>query len=252
MSIQKVVPTYWYRSSNFGDCIAPYLVEKISGHKAVYIENSNMDIEHVALVGSLLDTAPISNTHVWGCGFAYEAGTTYAPKKIYAVRGKLSRYRYLSNDVECPEVYGDPALLLPRYYNPEIQKKYRLGIIPHVADYINVLERYANKQDDVLIISLWQPVEFVISQILSCEKTISSSLHGVVVSHAYGIESCWVEFSDNVLGNGFKFRDYFTTVQSKSAPLDLRCDYNLNNIGAEIPAHEIKANLDLLLSVCPI
>lgn len=252
MSIQKVVPTYWYRSSNFGDCVAPYLVEKISGLKPVYIENSNMDIEHVALVGSLLDTAPLSNTHVWGCGFAYEAGTTHAPKKIHAVRGKLSRDRYLTNEIKCPEVYGDPALLLPKYYKPEIQKKYRLGVIPHVADYINVLERYANKQDDVLIISLWQPVEYVISQILSCEKTISSSLHGLVVSHAYGIQSRWVEFSDKVLGSGFKFRDYFTTVKSNPEPLDLRFNYDLNNIEAEIPTHEITADLSLLLSTCPI
>ena len=168
------------------------------------------------------------------------------------MRGELSRQRYLTNEINCPEIYGDPALLLPRYYNPEIKKKYRLGIIPHVADYINVLERYANKSEDILIISLWQPVEYVISQILSCKKTISSSLHGLVVSHAYGIQSRWVEFSDRVLGNGFKFRDYFTTVETNNEPLDLRTEPDLTNIESQIPVHKIKADLDLLLSVCPI
>lgn len=252
MSIQKVVPVYWYHSSNFGDCLAPYLVEKISAHKSVYVDHTNMDIEHIALVGSLLDVSPISNTVVWGCGFAYESGHTYTPKDIKAVRGKLSRERYLNNGIECPEVYGDPALLLPRYYNPEIQKKYRLGIIPHVVDYVHVLEAYANKDSDILIISLWQPVEFVIGQILSCEKTISSSLHGLIVSHAYGIQSRWVEFSDKVLGSGFKFRDYFTTVESEIIPLDLRNYPELGSLQSEIPAHEIKINLNHLMSACPL
>lgn len=252
MSIDKVVPVYWYHSSNFGDCLAPYIVEKISGYKPIYVAHSNMDIPHIAIIGSLLDVSPISNTVVWGCGFAYESGVTYAPKEIKAIRGKLSRDRYLANEIECPEVYGDPALLLPRYYNPEIQKKYKLGIIPHVTDYLQVLQAYANKRDDVLIISLWEPVELVISQILSCENTISSSLHGLIVSHAYGIRSRWVEFSDKVLGSGFKFRDYFTTVETETMPLDLRGCPELETIQSEIHDHEIKINLDHLLLACPL
>lgn len=207
--LRKALPTYWHRSVNFGDCIAPYLLKKM-GHIPIYVSNEEQ-IEHLALIGSLLDTAPLNNTHVWGCGFAYENSPVYEPKKIYAVRGKLSRQKYLDAGIACPEVYGDPALLLPEFYYPEdIPQKYRLGIIPHVVDYVEVLKYYANKYDDTLIIDLSQPVETVIDQILSCEMTISSSLHGLIVSHAYGIPTIWGQFSDKVLGEGFKFRDYYS------------------------------------------
>lgn len=249
--MQKSIPVYWHRSINFGDNIGPYLVEKITGLKAVYVSPAE-NIEHLALVGSLLDTPPLNNTIVWGCGFAYEEGAVYLPKEICAVRGKLSRERYIKSEIDCPEIYGDPALLLPRFYCPEIQKKYRLGIIPHVADYVEVLNQYANRYSDTKIIDLSQSVEMVISQILSCEKTISSSLHGLIVSHAYGIQSRWVEFSDKVLGGGFKFRDYFTTVETENEPLDLRSYPELGSLQSDIPTHEVKIDLDHLLSVCPL
>lgn len=212
--IKKLIPTYWHRSVNFGDSIAPYLIEKMTGFKACFVSNTEKT-EHIALIGSLLDGGPLNNTHVWGCGFAYASSPVYPPKKIYAVRGKLSRQKYLDAEIDCPEVYGDPALLLPRFYNPVVEKKYRLGVIPHVMDYISVLENYANRYEGYTIIDLSKPVETVIDQILSCEKVISSSLHGLIVSDAYGIPSKWVEFSDKVLGCGFKFNDYYSCVPSK-------------------------------------
>lgn len=251
--MRQAIPTFWHRSANFGDCIAPYLVEKITGKKAVYVSNEQ-DIEHIALIGSLLDCAPLNNTHVWGCGFAHKDSPVYPPKAIYAVRGELSRQKYLDAGIECPEVYGDPALLLPRFYNPVIEKKYRVGIIPHVVDYVSVLENYANKYPDLTIIDLTKPVEEVIGKILECEKTISSSLHGLIVSHAYGIPSLWAEFSNKVLGEGFKFRDYYSiTNYNKAIPFnDLIGFPDISTLSVRANLPKININLDKLLESCPI
>ena len=54
----------------------------------------------------------------------------------------------------------------------------------------------------------------IIQNITSCEQTFSSSLHGLIVSHAYGIPSVWCNFYPNkpIAGDNVKFRDYFSSV----------------------------------------
>lgn len=240
---------YWYHSSNFGDCLAPYLFEKISGAKPIYTDPISGD-PHYAIVGSLLEHVN-EHTEVWGCGFVSDQGPVPRPAKIHAVRGALTFQRYSDYMIDCPTVTGDPALLLPQFYQPLTEKKYRVGIIPHVADLKAVLYRYANIYPDYVIIDLSEPVEKVIDQINSCECTISSSLHGLVVSHAYGIPSRWVEFSDQVIGKGFKFLDYFTTVRTEETPIDLREHKNLWNIQTHTHAGEVTVNLQKLIDSCP-
>lgn len=245
--MRNAVPTYWFQSSNFGDRLAPYLVEKISGFQPVYVD-PKAGVEHIALVGSILESCG-SDSVVWGAGFCYEDSVSrLSPGKVHAVRGRLSQE--IAGNANC--MLGDPALLLPRIINPIHVKKYRVGIIPHVVDLMNVYRYYANKYPDFRIINLSNPVEQVIQEILECETTISSSLHGLVVSHAYGIPSRWVEFSDSVLGSGFKFRDYFTTVLTEPTPINLREFPDISQIYNEIPQHQINIDLDKLMEVCPI
>lgn len=95
----------------------------------------------------------------------------------------------------------------------------------------------------------------MIKDIFSCEKTFSSSLHGLIVSHAYNIPCVWVEFLDKVIGNGFKFKDYL-----KSVNLD---EYKPAHFRNEIPEFEdlmklfddkkfnIDINLKPLEKACP-
>ena len=255
-----VVPNYYHRSINFGDCLSPYILEKISGRKCVYFEQSKHIVTYMA-IGSMLGT-DVSNSIVWGNGFAWKYNDTEVvtkPLEICAVRGKLTREKLLENNIECPEVYGDPALLLPRFYNPTVEKKYKLGVIPHIVDYEEVCSFYDNKiSNDITIIDLRisenNSIEQIIDKILECEKTISSSLHGLIVSNAYGIDSMWVEFSKKIQGDGFKFWDYFSCLDINTyLPQQLLNDDNeLNNIFEKIPKSNITADLDLLYNACPL
>lgn len=255
-----VIPHYYHRSINFGDCLSPYILEKITKRKCVYLEQ-NKDITTTMAIGSILGT-DVSNSIIWGNGFAWKYNETEKvtkPLQICAVRGKLTREKLIENNINCPEVYGDPALLLPVFYSPKVKKKYKLGIIPHIIDYNDVSSFYKEKIDDnITIIDLKvsedNTIEQIIDKILQCEKTISSSLHGLIVSNAYGIDSLWVEFSKKIQGDGFKFWDYFSCLDIEPyLPKQLlKDDDELKDIINKIPTSKIIIDLDLLYKACPI
>lgn len=243
------ITSFWHYSVNYGDQLTPYIIEKISGHKAIYTPQSE-SITTVMVTGSIL-SSNVKNSVIWGNGFAWSHEDVHKPLKICAVRGNMTRARFLEKEIDCPDIVGDPALLLPMLYNPQSAKKYKLGIIPHVIDYQNVASKYFS-DDEVLIINLADPIEKVIYDINTCEKTISSSLHGLITSHAYGIDSLWVKFSDKIIGDGFKYMDYFSSVgidQYKAVVID--SVLSKGEILSMIPDHKIVFDTDKLYSSCP-
>ncbi len=199
---------HWCNIQNFGDMLNPYLIRKILGKKAVYVDKHYFK-KHYILCGSIMKRAN-KNSIVWGAGIMNKDDYFLKPKKVFAVRGPLTRKRFLELGYDCPKVCGDLGILLPNFYKPNNIKKHKIGVIPHYTDYQRVCEMIDNK--NILIINLRESVEKVISEINSCEKTLSSSLHGLIVSHVYKVPSLWLEFSDAIKGDGVKFEDYLLSV----------------------------------------
>ena len=200
---------------NYGDLLSNYLVEKISGRPVKWVHPKKQpwykrDKRNFLAIGSIIHHAS-KESIVWGSGII-DHKQKILPADFRAVRGPRTRNFLLEMGHDCPEAYGDPALLLPNYYNPQVEKKYRLGIIPHYHDYNEVLTAYADNPEILIIDMMTLDVEEVTHQIVQCETTISSSLHGLIVSHAYEIPSVWVEFSKKLFGNGVKFADYLESV----------------------------------------
>lgn len=54
-------------------------------------------------------------------------------------------------------------------------------------------------------------VEGIITEICSCKKILSTSLHGIIVAQAYNIPALWIKKND-IGTDGFKFYDYFSSV----------------------------------------
>ncbi|WP_211344911.1 polysaccharide pyruvyl transferase family protein [Spiribacter vilamensis] len=131
--------------------------------------------------------------------------------EIYAVRGPRSMKRAHQLGYECPDIFGDPAIVLPKVYAPIVERKYRLGIIPHYSDFEKVSLLLQHRYD-LHVVDVTQSVETVISEILSCEATLASSLHGLIVSHAYGLRSTWIASEDRLIGDNIKFVDYLESV----------------------------------------
>lgn len=205
-------------------------------------------------IGSLLTHFSIENAVVWGSGvMSKDKKIIGKPKEVRAVRGPLSRQRLLDAGIDCPEIYGDPALLLPLYYSPKTEKKYKLGIIPHYSDINNILVEKAQREDGVQIIKVRDYESWLdfIDQINQCEVIASSSLHGLIVSEAYGIPNVWIKFDDTP-SDDIKFHDFFLSMNNDRDPLVLKKQADLTKIG-EVSQFYKKGTINLkkLLEVCP-
>ena len=62
------------------------------------------------------------------------------------------------------------------------------------------------------LIDIQDPIETVIDRIASCDCIASSSLHGLIVSHAYGVPAVWIKFRDLPSGDDVKFHDYYLSL----------------------------------------
>jgi pyruvyltransferase len=208
---------------------------------------------HYFVTGSILRRAT-KHTVVWGSGFISAIDKCYEkPKKICAVRGPLTMQILSREGISCPEVYGDPALLLPLFYSPITNKKYKVGLIPHYVDKESKWLKSIKNDKNIKIIDVQNsnPLKFI-DDILQCEKIASSSLHGIIVADAYNIHSVWVEFSNSVFGNGFKFIDYFMSVKRLDRkPFIIKNDTTVTDIFKNSSPYTIDIDLKKLIDCCP-
>jgi len=227
-------------SRNWGDDINYYFLRKL-WHKAIVSYDCSslshrLKKDNYMIIGSSLTLLCNSESIVWGAGVIDNAEELLAhPKKVLAVRGPLSRQYLLERGIECPAVYGDPALLVPKVYNPSIEKKYQLGIIPHYADFDSPLLDNLKQNPDILFIKMegYRKWTDVVDMILSCESIASSSLHGLILSEAYHIPNCWIEIKGNLLGGHFKFHDFFLSIgRDRLQPLQITTETTKENLSA--------------------
>ena len=246
-------------NKNLGDGLNYYLIKELTGKRIINYRNTYLsNIENFCCIGSIIDSLVNSNSIIWGAGLISDkVHVKHKPLKIHAVRGEYTWKKLLSYGIDCPKVFGDPALLLPLVYSPKLRTNNRfIGIIPHVEDLSNInVCRLASLSNQVKIIRLcgYKDWHDVIDEIYECDFIISSSLHGIIISDAYKIPNVWVEFSDNVIGKGFKFRDYYSSV-NKTIKEPIRITDN-TEIGDLIKCKELwrpaKINLNKLISACP-
>lgn len=195
------VPTHWYTGTpNFGDQMSPDLVSWVAGRPAAWV--SQRYPGKLLAVGSILGALARGDT-VWGAGLIRDEQLIPPPGvRFLAVRGPLTRSLI---DAEVPEIYGDPALLLPHFHTSPVQQIRPIGIVPHYVDQAEV-----NVDDTAIkVIDVRKPWRTVVDAIRSCEAVLSSSLHGLIVAEAYGIPASWIKITDGVVGGGFKFNDYY-------------------------------------------
>ena len=247
---------------NYGDLLSKYIVERMSEKKVKWVHPKKQswisrNRKNYLATGSIIHHAN-KNSVIWGSGII-DQDQTIAKAKFLAVRGPKTREYLIKQGYNCPKVYGDPAILLPLLYQPKVEKNKKIGIIPHYKDFEKTKAVFQGNEKVLVIDLLCDDIEKVTLNILSCERTITSSLHGLIVSHAYKIPSIWIEFSDKLFGNGIKFIDYLESVKlkpynEKLAPEELSLDVidKLFMKFQALPEDGVVENLQKeLLKVCP-
>ena len=199
-----MIKAHWYDSVNVGDTLTPIVVKHFTNKEVVRVDEKESG--KLLGVGSIMQSLKKGDT-VWGSGSMFEGDNfSKIDCTVLATRGKLTELQMAQK----PGVYGDPALLLPLIYNPEVEKTTAIGIVPHYVDMKRVMQSTAVATGAVKIIDVLTDWQSFIREVKSCETIISSSLHGIIIAEAYGIPAEWTDWSDEVWGKGFKFRDYLT------------------------------------------
>lgn len=236
------IKLFYYRYPNVGDMLNETILSSLFQLK---FELDVYQTADLAGVGSILDLLltnskvpkgpePMQNEwdparpiHIWGTGLMhyYEDinQETIRPLIIHALRGEKTRKQLediLGKTITC--LLADPGLLSSLIVEPN-NKKYFMGIIPHYIDkneeiFKKMLEYYPNSK----FIDVQNEPETVLKEISECENIISTSLHGLIIADSYGIQNCWCEISDKILGNRFKFHDYFSSFGTDREVFDLR------------------------------
>ncbi|HVJ17320.1 MAG TPA: polysaccharide pyruvyl transferase family protein [Polyangiaceae bacterium] len=252
---QEDRPALWWMETpfpgNFGDVLNPYVVERLSGLPPRYVPAG----DGILAIGSIIKFAK-AGTKVWGAGTPRMTDNLSPAASYLAVRGPLTRELVLRSGGDAPPRYGDPALLLPRIRPARSSKKYRLGLIRHGVHVDQPIDLEDVREISVLRIG-YDEIEAFIDDVTECEAIISTSLHGLIVAHAYGIPARWATFGgapSQIAGDGTKFHDHFMALGiAKHDPIDLSVRASLTAADAALcdEVATIPVDAEDLLSVAP-
>lgn len=197
---------------NLGDNLSEIIVTWMLEKKGLSLNTKVRAKKHLYAVGSILSMG-YQNATIWGAGFLEPLSNVrrffHSSKcrklDIRAVRGPVTRELLLSIGHKCPEIYGDPALLLPLIYNPEEIEEHRdFLIIPHFSKEEEYVKKYGRSAIGTMKTNDY---EMIIKQIKSSKKVISGSLHGIILSESYGVPAIFLR--DRAAYKDFKYEDYY-------------------------------------------
>ncbi len=202
---------YWWQPKNgtinVGDHLSKVMVEAMLALRDLELPHKRDRSRRLFAIGSVLHNARDGET-VWGSGIngkIADAEHRFRDLDVRAVRGPLTRQRLSDRGLRVPEVYGDPALMMPAFYSAEsigAPPKAPFVVIPHFNE---APEKYAVHRQRLVLPTL-KPLAFV-RALLGAETVVSSSLHGVILAEAYGIPAVYLDSGNGE--NKFKYDDYY-------------------------------------------
>ena len=217
-----MIKSYWHTGdgNNFGDILGPTILHNLTGQKVA----PSLDEGSIISIGSVVNLNYPRSVKFWGSGIISQEVKLFSPEKheYLAVRGPKTRERILSAGIECPETYGDPALLMPLMFDKEQflqDDKNKIGLLPHWVD-ANIFSDQEQEFPDSKLIDIRSDADSVIREVLNSEIVITSTLHGLILCESYGVPCVYVKVGEKVMGGTFKYEDYFNSTDRDLYHLD--------------------------------
>lgn len=195
---------------NIGDWLSKIVVDHAAARCGIDPEKTVSRTKHLYAIGSIL--LGYQDATIWGSGFLNDITQSrgFVPytllhrhwhtTDVRAVRGPETRRILLKMGIDCPEVYGDPAILMPLFYTPRRLSRIPYALIPHYGD----MKKYAD--DPYVLHTFNNDHQLFIDRLCSAGIAYSSSLHGIILAESYGIPAILLNEKGEC---PFKYRDYY-------------------------------------------
>lgn len=215
-NVNSVNLVYWKKVLNLGDTLGPVIYDWMLQRKQIDPLQPTRKTFHLMTVGSIIASIGHYDATIWGSGIhTFKAVANISKRKRYrkfdirAVRGPVTRDVLIANGYACPEVYGDPAVLMPYIYTPEgiTTKEYEVSAILHFSQADKLLPAGINR----IAIETGDYKHFI-DEILRSKKVISSSLHGIILAESYGVPAVYLTMGKEEL----KFYDWYHSTGRRS------------------------------------
>lgn len=219
---------------NLGDCLAIPICEFFLGKLGIKLDQPVREKRHLFTIGSG-GLGSFADGTIWGTGINFDGlnGRRYGESKprwwekywdakhrkldIRAVRGPLAREVFLRLGHKCPEIYGDPGILLPMMYSPSRPQEDQLADYKIIPQSLKEDEARKYIPADKIISMKTADYRKVIDQICACKRVYSSSLHGIILAEAYGVPAVFFRaLSERV---DFKYKDWYASTGRFDVPM---------------------------------
>ena len=188
---------------NYGDHLARVIAQAAAARRGLTLDEEIAAPHRLFTVGSVLHFARDGDT-VWGSGVNGKIALERIGARrldIRAVRGPKTAAVLRKLGMTVPDVYGDPALLLPKLFPDRFKPD-------PVRDYVIVpnLHDLALIEDRERLVSPLMGWNRCVAAIVSARFVVASSLHGIILAEAFGIPARFTRFSPTE--SAFKYDDY--------------------------------------------
>lgn len=213
---------YYNKKLNFGDQIGADITAHVLGKELPPVEEGQGGV--LFSCGSIIHAAKhFESVVVWGSGIEPHYGDFDAADRttILAVRGPLSA-KHVGYE---GGVFGDPAILAPRLlpHEPEPDRS-GVSVVPH---HMTMDMRMRDKvffnpyRSGFRVIDPRREWREVVMDIRSSEFVFAQSLHGAILSEAYGIPWAWWRGWHGRFAT-FKWNDWFASIKREPKHFGLR------------------------------